>query len=833
VLLAQSANPSSVVSPLIHAEAQVGFQAQASSVLPGPATSNPVAPQTDATANQTLSLSALASAIRDAGLDPDECYRVRDLDLTREDVRIYLTEGFLIFGKPVVGKRISAVFVGEIDGGDAEVLLFPPLRSERMSLAKFTESPNLNEHFKLAAFLFTDDTHQEVLERIRSGEVGKRVPEMGSLYVERYTSLVKNLSESVEARLVKDLSDPAGGSSFFLASIRGLRLGSFDMIVDAAIRKGVRVGQFSLKENRPYFDMWTQFDPRSIAGGKKQPAGDEYRVQHYDMDATLEAGLTLKVNTRIRLQLSGARRTIAMLLAQGMEITSAKVGGEAVEYYRPPSMRLNSYRSDGDAVFLLRLPPTVQPRQVIEVDVAHQGQVIQDAGNGVYLVGSRGSWYPGGGPAEATYNLDFRLPANLQFAATSDVITRREDGDMALYHVEVKEPVRTFGFNIGRYKSVAEQRNGFTIHVHANQQVETALEPRPQVVVTPPAGPQNRRHQGPTQISTITPNRLDPTRRLQDLGKEVAELMEKLSERFGPPPLQHLHVSPIPGHFGQGFAGMVYLSTISYLPEADRPAFARQPANQVFFNDLLLAHEVAHQWWGNLVFAATEQDEWLMEGLATYTSLMILEEQKGQRAAADVLRSYRDRLVTDQGDERTLESAGPIIWGPRLVNSKDQNAWAIIMYEKGAWIFHMLREQMGNEAFARMLRELPKRFERQGISTEDFRLFAAAYMPPKSEDPKLEEFFAQWVESTGIPKLSLQSTILRRAPKPRVRVKLLQSMVGDEFAVHVPIQIRYAQGKTERRFLLSSNDGEEAEWDLSAMPTKIELDPDSTLLRRD
>ena len=75
---------------------------------------------------------------REAGLDPEQCYRVRDISFSKEDLRIYLTDGYLIFGKPVNGRRITAVFSADVEGGDAELLVMPPTRSERLSLATFT-----------------------------------------------------------------------------------------------------------------------------------------------------------------------------------------------------------------------------------------------------------------------------------------------------------------------------------------------------------------------------------------------------------------------------------------------------------------------------------------------------------------------------------------------------------------------------------------------------------------------------------------------------------------------------------------------------------------------
>src|SRR6476620_3137209 len=75
----------------------------------------------------------LANRIGEAGLDSEQCIRVRDITLTREDVRLYFTDGHIIFGKPVGDTPISAVFVTSVQAGDAEALLLPPTRSERES----------------------------------------------------------------------------------------------------------------------------------------------------------------------------------------------------------------------------------------------------------------------------------------------------------------------------------------------------------------------------------------------------------------------------------------------------------------------------------------------------------------------------------------------------------------------------------------------------------------------------------------------------------------------------------------------------------------------------
>ena len=111
------------------------------------------------------SAAELARTIRENGLDSVECYRVRDLSFVKDDIKLYLNDGYLIFSKPVAGQRLAALFTTDVEGGDGEVIVIPPTRTERQSLAGFTRSPNLDEHFRAALMIFTDRSMARLRQR--------------------------------------------------------------------------------------------------------------------------------------------------------------------------------------------------------------------------------------------------------------------------------------------------------------------------------------------------------------------------------------------------------------------------------------------------------------------------------------------------------------------------------------------------------------------------------------------------------------------------------------------------------------------------------------------
>jgi aminopeptidase N len=301
-----------------------------------------------------------------------------------------------------------------------------------------------------------------------------------------------------------------------------------------------------------------------------------------------------------------------------------------------------------------------------------------------------------------------------------------------------------------------------------------------------------------------------------------------MTARFGPPPLKTLEVSPIPGTFGQGFPGLLYLSTMAYLRPEDEVLSRLDPRLQSFFIDLLQAHETAHQWWGNVVYPAGYRDIWLMEALANYSALLYLEKRDGRSSLDAALDSYRKDLLARDESGQTVESGGPIVLGERLESAQSATAWKSITYGKGSWILHMLRSRMGDERFVNMLGELRRRYQWTTVSTEQFRQVAADFLPPESPDPKLEAFFEQWVYSTGIPTLQLNYSVRGRAPDLKLTGSVSQSNVDSEFSTQVPVEIQC--GATRQvTWVRTSSSPAEFTLALKRAPTKVALDTSSVL----
>ncbi|MDE3199231.1 MAG: hypothetical protein KGN84_22970 [Acidobacteriota bacterium] len=769
--------------------------------------------------------SDLGRKILAAGLDPAECYRVRDLEISEGDARIYLTEGYLMFGRPIEGTPLTAVFSADADGGDAEVLLLPPNRSERKTMAAYTGSPNLDEHFTQAAFIFTDTSARNLIREVQAGPARKS-PEMGALMGDRWNRIVANLMSGFESRIVLDLLSPGEHAGFFQALISGRKLGNFDVIYDGRGYEQMLAGQIGERNGVSYWDTWTSFTARNRQGLPQAPP--EEQILSYRIEASLDAALTMHCVTRIRLRATEAsRKLLAFDLSGEMRATSARVDGVPAEVYERESVRQGLVQNTGNELLLVLPEQPLEPGSEHEVEIDHEGKVVQSAGHDVYYATSRGAWYPSRGVQFAAYDVTYRYPAGLDLVAAGQVKEDRVEGDMRVTRRVPEDRLRILGFNLGRFEKMQTSRDGISVEALANRQVEDALRPRP----PEPALPQLELHPRRGVQPAVTPDMTrpaplpppPPVNQLSQIANEVQDAMSFYRQRFGEPLQHHLEVTPLPGRFGQGFGGIIYLPTVNYLL-GDAVLVNKDSA---IFRDLLVAHEVAHQWWGNIVTTTSYHNEWLMEALSNYCAVMYMESKDGPHATEVALDLYRRRLFLKGADGVPAESVGPVVQGRRLESSANPNAAIAVMYGKGSWIMHMLRRRMGDGQFLKMLAEVRRRYQFQSLDVEEFRALCAEFLPPDSPDPKLENFFEQWVYGTGVPSLKLTYAVKGN----KLTGAVTQSEVDDDFSVPVPVEIQTGRGKITK-IVRTSGDPVTFTAAVAGPNAKAVLDPAWSVLKR-
>ena len=185
-----------------------------------------------------------------------------------------------------------------------------------------------------------------------------------------------------------------------------------------------------------------------------------------------------------------------------------------------------------------------------------------------------------------------------------------------------------------------------------------------------------------------------------------------------------------------------------------------------------------------------------MEAMANYGALQFIEQRQGSAPVQTMLDHYRqDLLHVVQG--KTVESAGPVDFGLRLFDSDAPGAWHTIVYEKGTWILHMLRERLGDNAFQQLQARILREFSAKPLTNEDFRRVAGEFVPAGQPDKTLAAFFDTWIYGTGIPKMQLRHS--------GQEFTLEISDVDEAFTADVPLRCKSRDGAEQIRWLRVSS----------------------------
>ena len=728
---------------------------------------------------------AVLDAIRSVTIDPDSCYRVRDLTLRRGDVRFYLTDGFLAFSKPVAGAPIAAVFTSFVDGGDGEVILIPPNRDERVNLAAKTHAPNLDEHLAEAVFFFADDTAAELQAQMKNSEWVHPEPAKGAELAAHYSPVISALAPQFATFLLLDLMGSERGKDAFFATILGGKtLGAFEIVDNPRAPEPVLAGKLRGSGANATFDIWTSYRPKSAA-----PPVPEFATAHYKIDAQIDRALHMRVVSQFTVhELTHDLHALDFNLSRQMRVSGVEVDGLPAEF----ATQAGADDEDESDKILVLVPGEALKKGVDHtVRVTHEGDVITAGPSGTYFVGSRGRWYPHRPVEFAQFDLTFHFPSEFDLVAPGEPVRDAVEGDARVVERRVDAPIPFAGFNFGHYRRSTVVRDGYTVELCANADAPGDLDAR---------------------------------------AADIADVMSFYAERFGPPPLRHLVISPITATFGQGFAGLIYLSTHAYAIPGDPILAQASPETRVFFTRLMQAHEAAHQWWGNIVTTVDYHDEWITEALANYSAMEYLRRTSGRAAADNLMEVYRRELVNPVSTGVTVESTGPLTQGRRL-EAEGKFKWTTILYGKGTWVIQMLAARMGEDNFWKMLAELRRRYAFRAITTEQFRQLCAEFMPPGAPDKQLVDFFEQWVSSTGVPKLKLTSNMTKTGHGTLVSGTLTQTDVSEDFSADFPVTI-VTGGSKVVRWIHSSSQDADFRWTFNQSVSSVTLDPDGVFLRR-
>jgi hypothetical protein len=516
-------------------------------------------------------------------------------------------------------------------------------------------------------------------------------------------------------------------------------------------------------------------------------ANDQIDVNHFRMDVDLR-----DYNKRVRL----LTQVLADVRAPNLRAIVFKIGedlGESEDERQKKQMRVKSARAGGveltvvqeewEGGFTVLLPSALNAGDKLELDMEIEGDYMRgtESCKDCHYPRSNTSWYPRHGYLDrATYELTFRHPKKLHVASVGARLSEEpdaEDKDGAVAKYKMQLPVALITFALGPFKrhneSIKWEKGGDPTPLEFNSL--------------------------PGDLAAIKEDFI------------IAELNNSVryfTSLFGAYPYPSFGAAFHPFGFGQGFPSLLMI------PNTDR-------ASKYTYQ--FIAHETAHQWWGNTG----------------------LRESRGARdeLLGQLRSSLKEAPVTLTGvGKGRLVDVGPIILGHRLQTSKTFGAYQALIYNKGALVLRMLHFMLSNPAtgegqpFFDMMTDFVERYRNKTASTDNFREvvnehFARTPIARKYGMKDLNWLFRQAVYQSELPSYEMQYKI-QPEPDGKVMVSgtIVQKNAPENWVMVLPVKFGFGGKQEAMGTVIVEGPSTPFQIRLPSAPSKVQLDPDRWIL---
>ena len=805
---------------------------------------------------------------------------IRDARLRVDRFELHLTEGRLYLAPEIGGMVSTVVFVG-----DGRLLAYPPDAVEHHQLERFSDEHRVDEAFDRLVLWSGDDEVERLRALAAPARERRRDTERANrLLRDRRKRLLEQRRINPESRILHDRwRREAGtlppGRTYRLVELDSKDHGWLTLLVEP--HEPEEVALYRYEHRRGVSDTWMRFDaltdyrpehadralepfavdPDSLDDDEATGAAlglpprpvDPHRegwtprvqVPRTEVDLALDGDGDARATAALLIEPLEATRGLRLQISAALEVTDARWHADPSDRRADASL-LAADTSDPDADpadpaeptgeplafaqerhdrtfednrfepwVTVALPRTVAAGEPFILELAYEGALVERLRQTRdFVLLDTLDWRPQHADNRTSrIETTFRVPERYRIASGGSLVDERVEDDTRILHWATTEPVGSMAFHYGEFEVTEVERSaGPAISIYADDN-----------------------HVG------LAPGNREKT--IADLTGAI----ELFTEYFGPFPHPSLLVTETETLSGQAFPGLLFLSyqTFGGLHTGEA--------------ELFRAHEVAHQWWGAGVdWWRNYRDQWMVEGFSHYAAALYalygLEDPDQFEAMIDAwrldvlgegqvgqgigLRHYGYRPEALRWSEG--HDAGALVLGYRLASTEPRFDAGIdhriLVYEKGAYILHMLRSMLldretGDDSrFRELMRGYAVAYLRRVLSTRSFEdAVTKAFGEP------MGWFFDQWVYGVDVPtyRVDLDVSPVVDQPAPFVlHGRIRQEGVPDGFRMPVPVRLTFDDRPPLVRHILVDAPEVSVELPLPARPDRIDFNAGHAVLAR-
>lgn len=685
---------------------------------------------------------------------------VRDLNFRHQDAEFHFREGnlFLILAR---GEIAGAVFLG-----NGTLSFAPQEPTEQQQLALFCKQPKLQTGIK-AAYFRGDAT------------------ELKSLFADALAvagSVKENLYSKARDFEKKSDQNIYGVTVPLSEQLWFPRLQNKELYCEMNTTHGLLAYQFYpgqtddvvlvQKERNQIISLYSSHGIYSV------PFQEDYHVLSYRLRVTYQPEkLYLSGIAAVRIRSRQETDSLVFLLNPDLRVTKIRTNQGTPLYFQERKsknlhMILNrSLGKDEDLSLEFEYQGRIEPEKGRSESVEITGNREKDFYiSPTYLYSNQANWYPQleskpYSPLQAT----FWVPAQYTAVGNGRLVKEETKSGQTAYSYDSAIPLKYFSMFVSRL-------NG-RLHYESLVPIDVFFH----------------------SIDDAT---------ARETAKSADRILRFYSGRFGKFPYQNLNLvlRPMEEPGGHAPPTVAILNRVFSYWEVK---MIRDPVHITEFPDIFLAHELAHQWWGQAIGWQGYRDQWLSEGFAQFAAATYVRSEYGDDGWLKLSRIFRRWI-----QEKT--NSGPVILASRLGHlNQDPQSYSAILYNKGAYVVNMLRIWMGDEKFYKFLDNFYHYNEFKRVSVSDFQKMAQEY---SLED--LDPFFNQWLYRWDIPAVTWTHTVEGNT----VRLRFVQPE-QTFFRLKIPVVAKGKDGAVHQSLVYVDKPVTEVTLDIPFVPTQVDVDP--------